>query len=1080
MGNISVAGERPFRWKVSEPDEFNLGKAVDNISKGFSDENLIAMFVKDRVAYADKTNPHSIKDPNYNIYKDPQFRGFEEYLGNFLHARNKEHASFLIKEFLDGADAYKSSPSYIVGRILGGLTDPTSLFMFTKAGNFLLQGTKLARAIKAGSVVAGEELLKRQVDPNRPVSDTALITAGGFILPAIFPAIPTKSASSFDRVANFYDKVDEYYRAGGSVGAKANMKDDLLREAEELNKISPTGLGIFGENSRTTPVFRTLQEKIESAQNFLERTLEIPLFQKKNFLDGVTSPSIERNIKGRYVQVIEASEEMMGFYDEYLKYKGLAGRNEFEKLIDRKIKFNKNIANSTTFREMVFEKMLMGKGYKIANQDDRVNDIIKQAAESQRKFYDNLVNEYDKGRIVQSYLETNIERLEFFRKIWERKLGSTTKKSTIDELKKKIADVALQTKKLQNRLDYINKNGIRRRDYVNIVYKRDAIDARFSDFQRLMREILSNKNDPALANLTSKEIDTIIESYRNYQPVIQFQNVWDIIGKQIPRLETIDGVSSRFYARHIDLGKIGYKKLMDAGYIEKDLTYLNRMYFNQVVPDIEITKVFGDPLGLGSRSMRDPDSPYQDGLLRIDMDYQRKMADNYNNPKVFKKLQQERKEALEDAYAGIQLVQGTRGLAQDPNRIQSRLIRMTKLLNATAMLTGISQIVDVARLITTNGIRKTMGVNWDILTSGMAKEIYKMNKRSINLGGEALDLATSSTVMRMYDIDDAYGVFNKTERGLSVMGNIYFTFFNLANPWNTFVKTMSSAYNSTRMLEAIEGWVEKGKISKVNKARLQSLGINEESARRILIQYYKWGVGRGSLNNLKKKSNLDYKYIRTANTDSWDDPEMAKLFNDGLAKQGNIDIVTPSKGDVPLWTNTEMGGLISQFKKWAFASTQRILMRGLQERDANQLIGLMLLMMGGAGVDALRTEQGGRSYEKKKAAEKLIDAFDRSGAGGIFSDINNNLERLTNNQFGLRPVLGAKRPYGTYRDVFNNPVVDVFGPTASQIANVGDIMWAWGTGTYNHHDARNVRRLIPFQNIWWLDSSFDKIEKGLR
>ncbi len=61
-----------------------------------------------------------------------------------------------------------------------------------------------------------------------------------------------------------------------------------------------------------------------------------------------------------------------------------------------------------------------------------------------------------------------------------------------------------------------------------------------------------------------------------------------------------------------------------------------------------------------------------------------------------------------------------------------------------------------------------------------------------------------------------------------------------------------------------------------------------------------------------------------------------------------------------------MGGLITQFKKWAFSSTQRILMRGLQERDANQMIGVMLLLMGGAGVDALRTEQGGRSYEKKK------------------------------------------------------------------------------------------------------------------
>jgi len=80
----------------------------------------------------------------------------------------------------------------------------------------------------------------------------------------------------------------------------------------------------------------------------------------------------------------------------------------------------------------------------------------------------------------------------------------------------------------------------------------------------------------------------------------------------------------------------------------------------------------------------------------------------------------------------------------------------------------------------------------------------------------------------------------------------------------------------------------------------------------------------------------------------------------------------------------------------------------------------------------------------------------------------------------MRPLLGDKKPYGTYRDVFNNPIPDVLGPTANQIANISEIMWAWGTGTYNHHDAKNVRRLIPFQNVWWLDSNFDKIEKGLR
>ena len=688
MGNINLYGIKPDNFKVvKESSNFDLGKAIDNIAKGFTDENVVAMYVKDKIAYQEKNDSLLRKDPSYSVYDDPQFRGLEEYMGNFLHANNKEHASHLLKNFMDGTDKYKTAPSYIVGRILGGLTDPSSLFFFSKAGNFLMQGNRLARAVKSGSLVTGEELIKRRLSSDRPVSDTGIISAAGFILPAIFPAIPSKSVQGFDEVSKFYDDLDSYYKMGGSVGAMANLniRKELDQKAKELNKIYPTGLGIFGENSRTTPVFRTLQEKITAAQEFIEKTLEIPLLQKKNFLDGITETSIERNVRSRYYEVIQSNEEMMSVYDKYLHYKGKSGRNIVEKLVDRKFTFEKEIMGPLKFREYVFEKMLMGKNYKIGALDDITNDFIKEAAETQRKFYDKLVDEYDSNKIVQSYLETNIERLNFFIDKAKTKLADRPKMAaaTRELLENRIVRLQVQVNKLQNRLDTVNKNGIRRRDYVNIVFKRDALDNRFSDFERIMKSILV-KSNPKFANFTDEEINAIIQGYKNYQPVIQFENVFDIVGRQIPKVETVDRISARFYGRHIDLGKDGYKKLMDAGFIEKDLTYLNRLYFNQVVPDIEVTKVFGDPLGLGSRAMRDPESNFEEGLLRIDLDYGRmiRVAKEQGDNKKVISLSKEREEALEDAYAAIQLVQGTRGLSDDPNKLSSRLIRMTKLYNA--------------------------------------------------------------------------------------------------------------------------------------------------------------------------------------------------------------------------------------------------------------------------------------------------------------------------------------------------------------------------------------------------------------
>ena len=109
--------------------------------------------------------------------------------------------------------------------------------------------------------------------------------------------------------------------------------------------------------------------------------------------------------------------------------------------------------------------------------------------------------------------------------------------------------------------------------------------------------------------------------------------------------------------------------------------------------------------------------------------------------------------------------------------------------------------------------------------------------------------------------------------------------------------------------------------------------------------------------------------------------------------------------------------------------------------------------------------------------DKLLSAFDRSGLGGIYYDINRAIESLSDNRIGIRPIIGANKPYS---NSFKSKIGNVGGPTAGQIANIFDIIYDVGSGFYNHYTARNVRRLIPFQNIWYLDWLFDDIEKGLR
>jgi hypothetical protein len=105
----------------------------------------------------------------------------------------------------------------------------------------------------------------------------------------------------------------------------------------------------------------------------------------------------------------------------------------------------------------------------------------------------------------------------------------------------------------------------------------------------------------------------------------------------------------------------------------------------------------------------------------------------------------------------------------------------------------------------------------------------------------------------------------------------------------------------------------------------------------------------------------------------------------------------------------------------------------------------------------------------------LISAIDRSAILGIFTDVNRMVETLSNNRLGLSPMIGAGRKYEpTFKQKMG-----LAGPTASYIANLYDIMLDWGKGTHDYTTARAIRKTLPFQNIWYLDNVFDKIEKGL-
>jgi len=1118
MGDFIATIGKPYSAIDITPDRKTIWGDFNNFGKsmhlGFFKENIFAMAiadstVKQRVQFQDTEA--------YNVFNDPQLADVYEDMGYFMHSGSSQETSWLLARKKAEDEYATNSPGYITGRILGGLTDPTALLMFSKVGKFFFTGSRLARSSKVGMALGGEEIIKRKLDRARTLTDSILITGGGFVLPAIFPGIARTSPEAkkifklFDKRADKFDLLDDAVSkaaqdvspmapqtvkgtkfqslsdeisilekeikrldnpwGGGPTGylkirKQKKLKKELekkkkqLKEEEEspflegsigaakirttfsedewleMEKIAKTGLGWFGEKGMWTPIFRTLKSSSLTAKEAIGKLLENPLYQVKNFKNVASEQSIERNIARRKVQVFKAETEIEDLYKVYLQRMGKRVPKTRVGLYLQKD--SEGIISFSQFKRAIFLNRI-GSPSDLA----KIDEVAKAATISEKYIY-SLGKEYDELGIPLMYIERQISIT--------KSLMKNAKGAKLGGLKKTLA-------KLEEKLEYMKSNGSLAKNYVNRVWLRDQVESRWEEFRNIVIPMIKARNP----KLTMESIEEILESVKSAQPYVRFDS----------KSSNPLAISRHFRTRELRLSKADEEKLAELGFIETDLFVLQRLYFNSVAPDIELTKVFGDPMMSGFKWS--PDSGYTQGINQIVEEYNKRITKTRSRSKK-KKLEKERDEVVQDLKAGRDLLRGTYGLPDNPQRAFSRGVRMMKLYNSMTMLTGaLAAVPDVARILMTSGINRGFRTSWDMFTNVLSTEVLKLSRNQAYLSGEALDMVLGSRAMSMYDLENAFGVFNKLEKGVSRTGNMYFTYINLMNPWNTMMKSWASAVNGTRMLEEIENWVIKGKISKNNKAKLLNSGIDEVAARKIWDQYIKHGLGTGA-------NKADWKQVRIANTEMWDDEARATadLFHNALGRDINITIVTPGKGEVPLWFNTEMGGVIVQFKKFAAAATQRMLMRGMQEKDAAFFGGALMLLAAGAMVDATRQKAFNRSYAKKPFGQKIVDAFDRSGLGGIFSDMNNILERLTDNKIGLRPTLGAARPYSSYTQKNIMSGFGLFGPTSSQIGNISDLMWDWGRGKHTHYSAKNVRRLIPFQNVWYLDSLFDQVEKGLR
>ena len=921
-----------------------------------------------------------------------------------------------------------------------------------------------------------------------------------------------------------------------SVGAAGigTIKRQSTKQIMEGEGFVKSNLKWFGEDGPWTPVFRVIKQKTSlTAKNMMSDLLDTPLLKLKNTKQwgfDATGKSIETDMRMMRVKEVQAHNLIK---EEYLKY--VAREQGAQKVPTTTIgsmvhnRFNNEFMSMNEFSKQVTIARLN-------NMSHDIQEVSAAARISQEFVYGDLFKKVQDLKIREMPVQQELFFWQRVLKDLEAKQSGSYKYWSKQENKwitEPISKIKERLDKLTKRLEDIPKGGVD--NYINIIYIKNAIEKNPELFKKIIRDDKARKGKI----INEAQLNELVKDLSNHFPFTRFEKTnWKEISKlreeTLARLYAMHTTGqkpgSKLYeealaeindkilkfkkggkddltelftkllgketanktfqealkdinkvllqekyvfphpryaranrARELNLDEVAQKQLIDGNFILSDVFALQKAYARQMIPDILLTQKYGDTMGIGMKYVDEATSMTYPGLMKVLEEYKSAIF-KANSQKEKVRLTNEMYKTLDDLEASIELIRGTYGLPSDPHAWTSVGMRTAKHYNALTMLTGfMAAMPDLARVIMTSGIQRGFKTQFEVLGNYLGQRtIYKMGKEEAQAAGEALDMVTGARAMLFADVGDMFGLSSKLEGGMGKLSSFNFMYVNLMSRWTEFAKSLASVTIGSRILQDSVKW-SKGTLGDKWKTALASAGIDEGIAKRIAIQAEKHGE--------KTKHNF------MANTAKWDDDIARDAFQAALNKDINITIVTPGLGDTPKFMSTEWGSTLTQFKKFAMAATQRMLMRGMQEKDLDFLFGSMLLLGSGMMIDAIYHKvRFNRDYNKLSLTQKLLNAFDRSGLAGIYTDVNKAIETLSDNRIGISPMLGENKPYGSSG---RWKAGTIGGPTAGQIYNIFDILYDVKGGKYNHHTAKNVRRLIPFQNVWYLDWLFDDIQKGL-
>ncbi|HZH50257.1 MAG TPA: hypothetical protein VEZ16_00095 [Microvirga sp.] len=473
-----------------------------------------------------------------------------------------------------------------------------------------------------------------------------------------------------------------------------------------------------------------------------------------------------------------------------------------------------------------------------------------------------------------------------------------------------------------------------------------------------------------------------------------------------------------------------------------------RKFLHTTVPDIVLSERFGDfNLTEVIRRINDEAQALAQGV------------DEAKSAGIFRN----RDAAIRDIAAMRDRIRGTFALGSGGSaaRNAGRVGAAVRAYNMMTDLGGaaISSIPDVAGAVFRWGFTTVLRDAYRPFLNGLigASDGFKQAKSQYRAMGIATEMVLSTRARAINDISANYRPESRLERALQA-GAEASQVLNLQAPWTDFTKTVAAITSGNEIFRAAKA-VAEGSASAKQIENLAASGIDEHMAKRIWKSFVEGG------------EIVDGVYL--PNTADWRDRAARLAFEGAVSREADIVVVTPGQ-EKPLWLSKPIIGLIGQHKSFIFGATERLMLANLQRRDAATLSGLITAVSGGMLAAAIYSAVSGKPLPERPQ-DWIKEGLSRSGVLGWFDEANAISAKATRGGIDMYRLIGAGRPLTRFSS--QTVLSQLLGPSAGKIETMTKTTGAaFGDEDWGARDTASARRLIPFQNLFYLRRLLNEVE----